>query len=258
MGTMIPSFTGDVALVTGASQGMGRAVAMAFATAGARVVMVDIAVAAGEDTAAAIVAAGGEATFVPTDVTDAEAVQSAVDLAVQRYGGLDCAVNCAAIENEQAPLHECDDDAFDLLQQVNVRGTFLCMKHELRAMLASGHGGAIVNIASTNSFRAQVNQPAYTASKHAVLGLTRSAALDYAGRGVRVNAICPGGIDTPMLRAAMERRGRTPQEVVGRLSLLGRFGTPDEIAAAALWLCSDAASYVVGQALAVDGGLLTR
>jgi NAD(P)-dependent dehydrogenase (short-subunit alcohol dehydrogenase family) len=258
MGTMVPSFTGDVALVTGASQGMGRAVAMAFAAAGAQVVLVDIAIEAGNDTAATIVAGGGEATFVATDVTDAAAVQAAVQLAVQRYGRLDCAVNCAAIENEQAPLHECGDDAFDLLQQVNVRGTFLCMKHELREMLTSGRGGAIVNIASTNSFRAQVNQPAYTASKHAVLGLTRSAALDYAGRGVRVNAICPGGIDTPMLRAAMQRRGRDPQEVAGRLSLLGRFGTPDEIAAAALWLCSDASSYVVGQALAVDGGFLIR
>ena len=153
------------------------------------------------------------------------------------------------------------------MQTVNVRGVFLCMKYEIAAMLANepgggetGHDGrgAIVNIASTNSFRPQRDQPAYTASKHAVLGLTRSAAIDYAGRGVRINAICPGTIDTPMLRNAMERRGRNPQDVADRLSLLGRFGTPEEIAAAALWLCSDSASFTLGHALAVDAGYLAR
>jgi NAD(P)-dependent dehydrogenase (short-subunit alcohol dehydrogenase family) len=134
------------------------------------------------------------------------------------------------------------------------------MKHEIAAMLANEPGpggrGAIVNIASTNSFRPQRDQPAYTASKHAVLGLTRSAAVDYSARGIRVNAICPGAIDTPMLRAAMQRRGRDPDDVVSRLSLIGRFGRPDEIAAAALWLCSDAASFTMGHALAVDAGML--
>jgi NAD(P)-dependent dehydrogenase (short-subunit alcohol dehydrogenase family) len=125
-------------------------------------------------------------------------------------------------------------------------------------ILGNEHGGAIVNIASTNSFRPQNEQPAYTASKHAVIGLTRSAALDYSGKGIRINAICPGAIDTPMLRGAMERRGRKPEDVAGRLSLLGRFGTPDEIAAAALWLCSDASSYTMGHALAVDAGYLAR
>jgi glucose 1-dehydrogenase len=134
------------------------------------------------------------------------------------------------------------------------------MKHEIAAMLANEPGdagrGAIVNIASTNSFRPQHDQPAYTASKHAVLGLTRSAAFDYTGRGIRINAICPGTIDTPMLRKAMERRGRDPDDVVQRLSLLGRFGRPDEIAAAALWLCSDAASFTMGHPLAVDAGML--
>ena len=178
-----------------------------------------------------------------------------VATAVDRYGGLRYAVNAAAIENETSPLHECDLDTFERMQTVNVRGVFLCMKYEIGAMLANepgggetGHDGrgAIVNIASTNSFRPQHDQPAYTASKHAVLGLTRSAAIDYAGRGIRINAICPGTIDTPMLRNAMERRGRNPQDVADRLSLLGRFGTPEEIAAAALWLCSDAASFTTG------------
>ena len=125
-------------------------------------------------------------------------------------------------------------------------------------MLAAGRGGAIVNIASTNSFRPQPHQSAYTASKHGVLGMTRNAAVDYGKDGIRINAVCPGAIDTPMLRAAMERRGRQPEEVAGRLSLFGRFGQPDEIAQACLWLCSDESSFTTGHALAVDGGYLAR
>ncbi|HWC68471.1 MAG TPA: SDR family oxidoreductase [Acidimicrobiales bacterium] len=255
---MTPSFAGEVALVTGASGGMGRAISVAFAAAGASVVLADVDEAGGAETGRLVRDAGAEAVFVRTDVSDAEEVAAMVDTADTRFGRLDCAVNAAAIENESVPLHECEDDAFDLMQRVNLRGLFLCMKHELRVMLAGGRGGAIVNIASTNSFRPQPNQPAYTASKHGVLGLTRSAAVDYSPLGIRINAICPGGIDTPMLRAAMARRGRDPDEVAGRLSLLGRFGRPDEIAGAVLWLCSDAASYTVGHPLAVDAGYLTR
>jgi glucose 1-dehydrogenase len=147
------------------------------------------------------------------------------------------------------------------MQAVNLRGLFLSMKSEIAAMLDAGNegrGGAIVNIASTNSVRPQHDQPAYTAAKHGVLGLTRSAAYDYAARGIRINAILPGGIDTPMLRNAMARRGRDVDDVVGRLSLIGRFGRPEEIASAALWLCSDAASYIHGHPLAVDAGYLAR
>jgi glucose 1-dehydrogenase len=262
MGTMHPDFTGDVALVTGAAGGMGRAIALAFATAGATVVAADVDVAGGQETERLVRAAGGSADFIDTDISDPDAVEALVATAVDRYGKLDCAVNAAAIENETSPLHECELESFERMHAVNVRGVFLCMKFEIAAMLAnderSGGRGAIVNIASTNSFRPQHDQPAYTASKHAVLGLSRSAALDYAGRGVRVNVICPGSIDTPMLREAMRRRGRDPQDVADRLSLLGRFGTPDEIAAAALWLCSDASSFTVGHALAVDAGYLAR
>ena len=154
------------------------------------------------------------------------------------------------------PLAECADDDFDRMMAVNTRGVFLSMKHEIRAMLDAGNGGSIVNIASTNSYRPQHGQPAYTASKHAVLGLTRSAAIDYARHGIRINAICPGAIDTPMLRNAMERRGRDADAVAHRLSYFGRFGDPDEIAEAAAWLCSDASSFTTGHALAVDGGML--
>ncbi len=258
MGTVTPSFTGEVAFVTGASGGMGRAIGVAFAQAGAGVVLADIDESGGRETERLVRETGVEGVFVVTNVADAASVEAAVAVAVDRFGRLDVAVNAAAIENETSPLHECDDEVFERMHAVNVRGVFLSMKHEIRVMLAGGRGGAIVNIASTNSFRPQHDQPAYTASKHAVLGLTRSAAYDYAGRGIRINAICPGSIDTPMLRNAMERRGRDPQDVVDRLSLLGRFGRPDEIAAAALWLCSEGSSFTVGHPLAVDAGFLAR
>ena len=213
---------------------------------------------AGRETVEQIGQAGGRAVFVPTDVSDAAAVEALVARATGDFGRLDCAVNAAAIEGERGPLHEVDDEVFDRIIAVNLRSIFLCMKHEILAMLAAGRGGAIVNIASTNSFRPQPHQSAYTASKHGVLGMTRNAAVDYGAEGIRINAICPGAIDTPMLRAAMERRGREPEEVADRLSLLGRFGQPDEIAQACLWLCSDESSFTTGHALAVDGGYLAR
>ena len=144
---------------------------------------------------------------MPTDVSDAAAVEALVARATGDFGRLDCAVNAAAIEGERGPLHEVDDEVFDRIIAVNLRSIFLCMKHEILAMLAAGRGGAIVNIASTNSFRPQPHQSAYTASKHGVLGMTRNAAVDYGAEGIRINAICPGAIDTPMLRAAMERAG---------------------------------------------------
>jgi NAD(P)-dependent dehydrogenase (short-subunit alcohol dehydrogenase family) len=255
---MTPSFAGEVAFVTGAAGGMGRAIAVAFAAAGASVVLADVNDTGGEESAALARAAGGAAAFVHCDVSDGPSVQAAVAVATNSFGRLDAAVNAAAIENEMVPLHECADDAFDRIQAINVRGAFLCLKHEIAAMLALGAPGSIVTVASTNSYRPQPNQPAYTASKHAVLGLTRSAAIDYAAHGIRVNAICPGSIDTPMLRNAMERRGRDPKDAVARLSLLGRFGEVDEIAAAALWLCSSASSFTLGHALAVDAGYLAR
>jgi NAD(P)-dependent dehydrogenase (short-subunit alcohol dehydrogenase family) len=243
---------GKVAVVTGAAGGMGRAICAAFVDAGARVV-------AGDRDATSL-AGVNDVVGVVTDVSRADDIARLVGTAVDRFGRLDVAVNAAAIEFETVPLHECADDDFDRMMAVNVRSVFLSMKHEIAAMLATergdGAGGAIVNVASTNSFRPQANQPAYTASKHAVLGLTRSAAIDYAAAGIRINAIAPGAIDTPMLRTAMERRGRNPEETARRLSRLRRFGRPDEIAAAALFLCSDAASFTTGHTLAVDGGML--
>ena len=253
----MPDMTARVCVVTGAAGGMGTAITEALLAAGACVVATDR-----NAGGLAAMANGGRSNdrmlTVAGDIADGATIERAVALALERFGRLDAAVNAAAIEAETVPLHECTDDDFDRFMNINVRSMFLCMKAEIAAMLSGTSGTAsIVNIASTNSFKPQPNQPAYTASKHAVLGLTRSAAMDYARRGIRVNAICPGAIDTPMLRGAIERRGRDADEVAGRLSRFGRFGTPGEIAAAALWLCSDDSSFTTGHALAVDGGMLS-
>jgi len=254
---MSEDFAGKVALVTGAAGGMGRATAQAFAAAGAKVVAADIAADEGEQTAKLIRGNGGEAVFVRTDVSDAADVEAAVATAVNEYGGLDCAANMAAIETETTFLADCEEATFDRLVAVNLRSIFLCLKYEIRAMLQRG-GGSIVNIASTNSFRPLPKQAVYTATKHGVIGLTKTAAIEYAGKGIRVNAVAPGAIDTPMLRGAIAARGSDEAEVISRLSLVGRFGDPTEIANAVLWLCSDRSTYTIGHTLAVDGGYLAR
>lgn len=253
---MNAELTGRVAIVTGATGGMGRAITTVFAEAGAHVVASDLDDRDADDLVKSCADAPGNVTFHTADVAVADDVVGLVARAANAAGSLHCAVNAAAIEFETVPLADCADDDFDRMMAVNTRGVFLCMKHEIQAMIDAATGGSIVNIASTNSYRPQHDQPAYTASKHAVLGLTRSAAIDYARHDIRVNAICPGAIDTPMLRNAMERRGRDADAVAGRLSHFGRFGDPAEIARAALWLCSDASSFTTGHALAVDGGML--
>jgi len=251
------AFEGKVALVTGAASGMGRATAQAFAAAGARVVAADIAADGGEETVAGIRRDGGEAVFIRTDVSQAADVEAAVLVAVRNYGGLDCACNAAAIETETTLLADCEEATFDRLLAVNLKSVFLCLKYEIRAMLEQG-GGAIVNIASTNSFRPLPRQSVYTATKHGVVGMTKTAAIEYAAAGIRINAVAPGAIDTPMLRGAMAARGSSEQDVLARLSLTGRFGQPAEIASAVLWLCSEQASYTMGHVLSVDGGYLAR
>lgn len=251
-------FEGRSAVVTGAAGGMGRAICLALGAAGAKVVVADVAVDGGEETVALVEQAGGTAQFVATDVSSSDDVQAMVARAVSSFGGLDLGVNAAAIENETSPVADCEESTFDRMIAVNLRSVFLCMKYEVRAMREQGRGGAIVNIASTNSFRPQPNQAAYTASKHGVLGLTRAGAIDHASDGIRINAVCPGAIETPMLLGAIQARGRDRDEVARRLSLFGRFGQPDEIARAVLWLCSDDSSFTTGHALAVDGGYLAR
>ncbi len=251
-------FGGRGVIVTGGSGGMGRATAVAFARAGAGVLVADVDEAGGQETVRLAQAAGGRAEFLHTDVSDPAQVEAMVERTVAQFGRLDHAVNMAAIENEETALVDCEVERFDRIIAVNLRSIFLCMKYEIGAMLRDSRGGTIVNIGSTNSFRPQLHQPAYTASKFGVLGITKQAAVEYAPFGIRINAIAPGPIDTPMLRNSMARRGRNVEDVRTRLSLLGRFGEPSEIANAAMWLSSEESTFTVGDTIAVDGGYLAR
>lgn len=249
---------GKVALVTGAGVGMGAATAELFAELGAKVLVADIDEATGNDTAERITSRGGTASFVAVDVSDAAATEAMVQAAVERYGRLDCAVNNAAVTPDTHPVTELDEAEFDRVIAVDLKGVALCMRAELAQFHAQGDGGAIVNIGSVSSFRPQPNNLAYVAAKHAVIGMTKVASLENAPAGIRVNTVCPGAIDTPMLRGALDTIGATEEEFAPALSLLGRFGQPSEVAEANVWLCSDAASYITGAALVVDAGYTSR
>ena len=249
---MNQAFSGKVALVTGGAAGIGRATALAFAAQGLKIVVADIDEAGGAGCVEAIRAAGGEAVFVHCDVTRDEQVRTMVDHAVTAYGRLDYAFNNAGIEIEQGRLAEGSEAEFDAIMGVNVKGVWLCMKYQLPVMLAQG-GGAIVNTASVAGLGAAPKMSIYSASKHAVIGLTKSAAIEYAKKKIRVNAVCPAVIDTDMFRRAYEADPRKA-DFAAAMHPVGRIGTVDEIAAAVLYLCSDAAAFTTGQALAVDGG----
>lgn len=252
------SLAGRVAIVTGAAMGMGEATARLFAARGAKVVVADVNSDAGEATAAAIIANGGEAQFVHCDVSDEASVAGMVARTVEAYGRLDCAVNNAAITPDNLPIAEANMERWDRVMSVDLRGVMLCMKYEIRQLLAQGTGGAIVNISSVSGVRPQPNNSAYVAAKHGVIGLTKTGSVEYAPHRIRVNAVLPGAIDTPMLRGALEETGFSEEDFAPALSLLGRFGKPEEVAEASAWLCSDAASYVTGHSLAVEAGYLTR
>lgn len=248
------SYAGKVVLVTGAASGIGRSMALAFGRAGACVVVADTSVDGGHMTAALIVEAGGKGLFVKTNVTSASEVDALIDKAVSHYGRIDCAVNGAAIEEEHLPLAEGDDAQFDRIMNVNVKGVWLCMKSQLRQMLKQEGGGVIVNVADAGGLVAAPHRAIYSASKHAVVGLTRSAAIEYAKEGIRINSICPGAVKTPMLARMLEREPGRDKKLKAAHPM-GRVADPAEIASAALWLCSEHASFVTGHQLAVDGGL---
>ncbi|WP_256300856.1 glucose 1-dehydrogenase [Haloarchaeobius salinus] len=243
---------GGVALVSGAASGIGRATAKRFAEEGASVVAADIDVEGGEETVSRIEADGGEATFVETDVTDEGDLATAVETAVETYGGLDFAFNNAGIEGDQVGFAEQDDANWNRVLDINLNGVFYAMREEIPAMLEGG-GGAIVNTSSIAGILGFPNLSPYVASKHGVVGLTRTAAVEFSSDGLRVNAVLPGVIDTPMVARSGEEDPESMEATVAAIPA-DRLGQPEEIAAAVVWLCSEDASYVTGQPLPVDGG----
>lgn len=251
-----PDYTGKVALVTGAGSGIGRTTAKAFAAAGASVVLADVDDAALDIAVKEIEAAGGTARAVHCDVTRAADVAAAVAAAVDTFGGLDAAFNNAGIEGEVAGMADLDEDVFDRVQAINVKGVWLSIKYEIPAMIARG-GGAIVNASSVMGLRGAAGGTAYCASKHAVAALTKVAALDYAEAGIRVNATAPGMIETSMMERTAANMN-VPAETFGQMHPVGRTGQPTEVADAVLWLCSDAAAFLTGVVLPVDGGYTAR
>lgn len=244
------------ALVTGAAAGIGRATAIAFARIGVNTVIADLNEAGGQDTVRMVREAGAEALFVRTDVTQAGEVAHLVERAVKVFGSIDYAFNNAGIEEEHFPILECSEAVFDRTMNVNVKGVWLCLKAEIAQMLEQG-GGAIVNTASVAGLIGAGNLSAYAASKHAVVGLTKSVAIAYASRKIRVNAVCPGVIRTDMFERMATGMPQIREGAI-RLHPIGRIGEPDEVAAAVLWLCSAASSFVTGHAMAVDGGFVSQ
>ena len=249
------NFDGGVALVTGGGSGIGRATAEGFAAQGAKVAILDQDSEAGNGTLSLIQKSGGEAIFIPTDVTDEASVVRAIDTIIERFGRLDAAFNNAGISPDTGSTIECSREQWDRIFAVNTTGVWLCMKQEIQAMLRTG-GGAIMNTGSVSSLRAAPGIPAYVASKHAVIGMTKVAALEFAKQGVRVNCVCPGMIATPMLEKKAADGYFNIDDYVRSAVPVERLGQPEEIAAAVIWACSPSASYLTGATLSVDGGMV--
>ena len=242
-------FEGKTAFITGAASGIGRASAVAFAAEGARVVLTDRGEAALQETAEHVKKTGGEVLAITCDVSKPEQVEATVALAVKTFGRIDCAFNNAGVENKPAPLHEIELEDWDRILDINLRGTFIGMKHEIAQMLRQG-GGVVVNTSSGAGIRGVAGGASYAASKHAMIGMTKSAALDYAKQNIRVNCVLPGNIATPM----MDRFTDGDIQKAIDLEPVGRLGKPEEIAEAVLWMCSDLGGFVTGASIVVDGG----
>lgn len=247
-----PNFQNKVALITGASSGIGRATAIAFARADAKIVVVSRRPAENEETLRLISQAGSSGHFVQTDVSSARDVEAMVAETVQQFGRLDFAFNNAGIVESQKPFLEQPEETFDRVMDVTVKGVWLCMKAQIRQMLQTG-GGAIVNMSSIAGVVGGPGVPIYTASKHAVLGLTRATAIEFAKAGIRINAVCPGSIETEMLAGYFKESEDTKKHMMASHPI-GRLGKAEEVASAVLWLCSEGAGFVVGHPLLVDGG----
>lgn len=250
------TFHNKAVLITGGGGGIGRATALAFARAGARLVLGDLDLAAAEETARQVAEIGGEAYALRCDVSHPDEAEALVRATVERLGRLDCAVNNAGIEASQEGVARLPIESWERTIAVNLSGVFYCMRAELAAMRTNG--GAIVNVASALGLVGFPGAAAYVAAKHGVIGLTRTAAIEYAARGIRINAVCPGFIETPMLDRVGVTTDPQRRAAVESLHPIGRLGRPEEVAGAILYLCSDAAAFVSGHALAVDGGYTAR
>jgi NAD(P)-dependent dehydrogenase (short-subunit alcohol dehydrogenase family) len=246
-----------VAIITGAASGIGRATAQVFAREGARLVLADMNEEGGNETLAQLKQTGASAIFVNVDVAKAAEVEAMVAQAVASYGRLDCAFNNAGIDGRGGKIHECTEENWNRVLAINLTGVWLCMKAEIAQMLKQGGKGAIVNTSSTAGLTGGAGLPAYIASKHGVAGLTRAGALEYGKHNIRINAVCPGPIRTPMLGRLLSRR-EDMETRLARAQPLKRLGEPAEIGEAVAWLCSDRASYVHGLPLPVDGGLTAQ
>jgi NAD(P)-dependent dehydrogenase (short-subunit alcohol dehydrogenase family) len=249
-------FKGKVALVTGGAAGIGRATALAFAKEGAKIVIADINVAGGEETVKMIRDAGGEGIFIKTDVRISDEAKNMADRAVEAFGRLDIAFNNAGINEDAVTVSRCAEDSWERMIDTNLTGVFLCMKYELPKMRDSG-GGCIVNMASVVGLVGDGSHPAYSGSKHGVVGLTRTAALVYARAGVRINAVCPGPTLTPLIHKLIDGQPEVEKMLLSHVPM-NRIAQPEEIAKAVLFLCSDDASYITGHPLAVDGGWVAQ
>lgn len=253
---MALDFQGKVALITGAGSGIGRATAQKFAAHGAKVIVADLNTDSGQETVSLIKNNGGEATFIQVDVADEDSVKNLMQTTIDTYGQLDCAANNAGILPKFEPMHQKTAENFDKVMAVNVRGVFLCMKYEIPLMFENG--GAIVNTSSAAGLMAQPGVADYSASKHAVAGMTKSAAVEYAQQGIRINAVNPGGVTTNM--TASIEMDESFAQVMAQASQndphpIGRSANPEEIANAIVWLCSDESTFMIGHNMAIDGGL---